>query len=64
MEVPRHPLGVAGTVSKADNAHAALAAGYRDWAYTRRAGWPSRFHRPETLPPWPRHVQWAREQIP
>ena len=64
VEVPKHPLGVAGTVSEADDAHAALAAGYRDWASTHRLGWPSRFRGPETLPPWPWHVQWAREQIP
>ena len=64
MEVPKHPLGTAGTVSEADDAHAVLAAGYRDWSCTRRARWPSRFCGPETLPPWPRHVQLAREQIP
>ena len=64
VEVPKHPLGVAGTVSDADDAHAAVAAGYRDWACTRRAGWPSWFRGPEILPPWPRHVQWAQEQIP
>ena len=62
VEVRRHPLGVAGTVNHVDDTHAALAAGYRDWACTRRAGWPSRFRGPENLPPWPRHVQWAREQ--
>ena len=64
VEVPKHPLGTAGTASEADDVHAALAAGYRDWSCTCRAGWPSRFRGPETLPPWPRHVQWAREQHP
>ena len=62
-EVPQHPLGVAGTVSEADGAQATLAAGYRDRACIRRAGWSSRFRGPETLPSWPRHVQWAQEQI-
>ena len=38
VEVPKHPLGVANTVDEADDAHAALADGYRDWACTRRAG--------------------------
>ena len=64
VEVPKHPLGVAGTVSDADDAHAALAAGYPDWGCTHRDGCPSRFHGPKILPPWPRHVQWAQEQIP
>ena len=64
MEVPKHPLGVANTVDEADNAHAALAAGYRDWACTHRPDWPSRFRGPGTLPPWPRHMQWDQEQIP
>ena len=62
-DVPKHPLGVAGAVGDADDAHTALAAGCRAWACTRRALWPSRFRGPETLHPWPRHVQWAREQI-
>ena len=62
MEVPKHPLGTAGTASKADNANAALAASYTDSLCARRARWPSRFRGPETLPLWPRHVQWAREQ--
>ena len=46
VEVPKHLLGTAG---------------YTDRSCTRTAGWPSRFHGPEALPPWPRHVQWARE---
>ena len=65
MEVRRPSCGgVASTVDEADDAHAALAAGYRDWACTHRAGWPSRFCGPGTLLPWPRNMQWAREQVP
>ena len=63
VEVPKHPLGVASTVDEADDAHVALAAGYRDWACTRRAGWPSWFRGPETLPPWRGHMPWAHKQI-
>ena len=33
-EAPKHAQGTAGTTSKADDAHAALAAGYRDWSCT------------------------------
>ena len=64
VEVPKHPLGTAGTTSELDDAHAALAAGYRDWSFTRRAAWPSRFRGPETLPLSLRHVQLAHEQVP
>ena len=64
MEVPKHPPGVASTVDEANDAHAALAASYRDWTCTRRAGWPSRFYGPGTFSPWPRNMQWAQEQPP
>ena len=59
VEVPEHPLGVAGTVNEANDAHAALAAGYRDWTCTCKAGWPSQFYGPGTFPPWPKNMQWA-----
>ena len=61
VEVSKHPLGAATTIDEANDGHAALAAGYRDWSSTRRAGWPSRFRGPDTLPPWPRCVRWAQE---
>ena len=64
VEVPKLPLGVAGTVDEANDAHAALAAGYWDWSCTCRAGWPLRFCGPGTFPPWPRNMQWAQEQFP
>ena len=56
-------LLVPDIVDEPDNAHAAVAPGYRDWARTRRAGWPSRFRGPRTLPPWPKHMQRAQKQI-
>ena len=34
-EVPQHPLGIASTADKANDAHAVLSAGYRDWSDTR-----------------------------
>ena len=50
VEVTKHPLGAASNADEASDAHAALAAGYRDWSSTRKAGWPSRFRGPESLP--------------
>ena len=38
-EVLKHPLGAASTGDQANDAHTALAAGYRDWSNARRAGW-------------------------
>ena len=55
-------LGITSTNDEADDAHAALGAGYRDWAGTRRANGPSRFGGFGVLPPWPRNMQWARGQ--
>ena len=64
VEVTKHPLVTASNADEASDAHAALAAGYRDWSSTRKAGWPSRFRGPESLPQWHRHVRWAREVHP
>ena len=35
VEITKHPLGAASTSIEAGDAHAALAAGYRDWSSTR-----------------------------
>ena len=64
VEVAKHYLGAARTTPKASDGHAPLAARYRDWSSTRRAGWPSRCCGPESLPPWPRCVRWAPEVHP
>ena len=64
VEVTKHPLGAASNADEANDAHAAMAAGYRDWSSTRKAGWPSRFRGPESLPKLPGHVRWAREVHP
>ena len=61
-EVPKYPRGVASSADEANDAHAVLAAGYRDWSDTRGAGWPSRIGGFRALPPWPRNMPWAQGQ--
>ena len=53
VEVLSHPLGVVGAVDEVEDAHTALAEGYRCREDSWRAGRPLRFGLAALLPLWP-----------